>query len=98
MFFFFGRVLRPSAASDKVITSGGDAPPAVEVNISEEMTLGEHGSIEEVNQAYEHIKEVEGLDITKEGNEMWEAAIKRYEDRIDRVEVSSRHTTVIYPL
>ncbi len=43
-------------------------------------------AIEEVNLAYENVKEVDGLDITKEGSDSWEAAMKRYEDRIDRVE------------
>ena len=43
-------------------------------------------AISEVNLAYENVKEVDGLDITKEGCEAWEAAMKRYEDRIDRVE------------
>ena len=43
-------------------------------------------AIGEVNLAYENVKEVDGLDITKEGTDSWEAAMKRYEDRIDRVE------------
>ncbi|CAM9594499.1 unnamed protein product [Lampetra planeri] len=43
-------------------------------------------AIEEVNLAYENVKEVDGLDVSKEGSEAWEAAIKRYEERIDRVE------------
>ena len=42
-----------------------------------------------MNLAYENVKEVDGLDISKEGTEMWEAAVKRYEERIDRVEVSA---------
>lgn len=42
----------------------------------------------QVNLAYENVKEVDGLDISKEGTEMWEAALKRYDERIDRVEVS----------
>ena len=29
---------------------------------------------------------VDGLDISKEGTESWEAALRRYEERIDRVE------------
>ncbi|CAB4015784.1 cytoplasmic dynein 1 heavy chain 1 [Paramuricea clavata] len=43
-------------------------------------------AIEEVNLAYENTKDVDALDISKEGNEAWEAAMKRYEERIDRVE------------
>lgn len=42
-----------------------------------------------MNLAYENVKEVDGLDISREGSEMWEAALKRYDERIDRVEVSS---------
>lgn len=41
-------------------------------------------AIEEVNLAYENVKEVECLDITKEGSEAWDAAVKRYEERIGR--------------
>lgn len=44
------------------------------------------GGIEEVNLAYENVKEVECLDISKEGIDAWDAAVKRYEERIDRVE------------
>nr|CAD7194334.1 unnamed protein product [Timema douglasi] len=43
-------------------------------------------AIEEVNLAYENVKEVDCLDITREGLEAWDAAVRRYEDRIDRVE------------
>lgn len=43
-------------------------------------------AIEEVNLAYENVKEVDGLDVSKEGTEAWEAAMKRYDERIDRVE------------
>lgn len=46
----------------------------------------------QVNLAYENVKEVDGLDITKEGTEMWEAALKRYDERIDRVEVSEKQS------
>ncbi|CAB0033630.1 unnamed protein product [Trichogramma brassicae] len=43
-------------------------------------------AISEVNLAYENVKEVDCLDITKEGLESWEAAVDRYEERIERVE------------
>ena len=39
-----------------------------------------------MNLAYEAVKEVDGLDISKKGNEAWEAAMKRYDERIDRVD------------
>ena len=34
-------------------------------------------AIQEVNLAYENVKEVDGLDVSKDGSEAWEAAIKR---------------------
>ena len=40
----------------------------------------------QVNLAYEAVKEMDGLDMSKEGSEAWEAAMKRYNERIDRVE------------
>ena len=40
----------------------------------------------EVNLAYENVKEVDCLDISREGLEAWDAAVRRYEERIDRVE------------
>ena len=43
-------------------------------------------AIEEVNLACENVKEVDGLGITKEGSDVWETAVERYDERIDRVE------------
>ena len=37
-----------------------------------------HVVLQEVNLAYDNAKEVDCLDVSKEGNEAWEAAIKRY--------------------
>ena len=34
-------------------------------------------AIEEVNLAYDNVKEVDCLDVGKEGSEAWEAAVKR---------------------
>ena len=36
-----------------------------------------HVYLQEVNLAYENVKEVDGLDVSKEGADAWEAAIKR---------------------
>ena len=41
---------------------------------------------QEVNLAYENVKEVDCLDISREGVEAWDAAVRRYQERIDRVE------------
>ena len=35
-------------------------------------------AIQEVNLAYENVKEVDGLDVSKDGSEAWEGAIKRF--------------------
>ncbi|RMZ98500.1 cytoplasmic dynein 1 heavy chain 1 isoform X2, partial [Brachionus plicatilis] len=43
--------------------------------------------IEEVRLAYEKIKEVDALDISEEGQELWELTMRRYDERIERVEV-----------
>ncbi|EUB63753.1 Cytoplasmic dynein 1 heavy chain [Echinococcus granulosus] len=43
-------------------------------------------AIDDVNKAFELVKEVDCLDLSKEGMEVWDATIKRYEERIDGVE------------
>ena len=80
------RVLRPTLAHQVGQTSQVDLP-AEEVK-PELLALeaADANAIDEVNLAYENVKEVDGLDITKEGSEAWEAAMKRYDERIDRVE------------
>lgn len=83
------RVLRPkqntinkeSADSLKV-----DSGVASQKTLSGFDSLDEHNEIEEVNLAYELVKEVDALDMSKDGTDAWEASIKRYDERIDRVE------------
>lgn len=60
-----------------------DAPAEPKQPYSLEAT--DANAIEEVNLAYENVKEVECLDITKEGSEAWDAAVKRYEERIGKL-------------
>jgi len=43
-------------------------------------------SIKEINEAFEEIKSKEVLSLSKDGTDLWEAALKRYDSRIDRVE------------
>ncbi|KAK3866515.1 hypothetical protein Pcinc_027959 [Petrolisthes cinctipes] len=74
------RVLRPTVIKTTTLADGDTA------DLKPEMDAADLNAIEEVNLAYENVKEVDGLDITKEGTEMWEAALKRYDERIDRVE------------
>lgn len=73
------RVLRPSRQAIQNIESSGD-------NKQQSLEAADANAIEEVNLAYENVKEVDCLDITKEGSEAYDAAVKRYEERIDRVE------------
>lgn len=77
------RVLRPQAAPIAETT----APITQLTTQLDSLELASDvNAIEEVNLAYENVKEVDGLDISKEGSEAWDAACKRYEERIDRVE------------
>ncbi|XP_055707524.1 dynein heavy chain, cytoplasmic isoform X3 [Phlebotomus papatasi] len=75
------RVLRPSRQ-----TEGGQGDSITDSKQPYSLEATDANAIEEVNLAYENVKEVECLDITKEGTEAWDAAVKRYEERIDRVE------------
>ena len=90
-----GRVLPPSLPQRAgQNTEGGDNLVAATTaesspRVSPEFALmnpADINAIEEVNLAYENVKVVDGLDISKEGTEAWEAAIRRYDERIDRVE------------
>ena len=46
----------------------------------------DQSAVREVKLAYENVKVVDCLDLTPEGSAAWEAALKRYDERIDRVE------------
>ncbi|XP_077870638.1 cytoplasmic dynein 1 heavy chain 1-like [Saccoglossus kowalevskii] len=83
------RVLRPATTTSTTTPpSPGAAPDEVPSTKVNELVLeaADANAIEEVNLAYENAKEVDGLDVSKEGTESWEAATKRYDERIDRVE------------
>lgn len=54
--------------SDPVKSVGKDQPL---------LDASDANAIEEVNLAYEIVKEVDCLDVSKEGTDLWEAAIKR---------------------
>ncbi|XP_065362456.1 dynein heavy chain, cytoplasmic-like [Calliphora vicina] len=74
------RVLRPTKQQQQMENNaiGAKQPYSLKAD--------DANAVEEVNLAYENVKEIDCLDITKEGSEAWEAAVKRYEERIDRVE------------
>ncbi|XP_030020118.2 dynein heavy chain, cytoplasmic isoform X1 [Manduca sexta] len=76
------RVLRPRATVNPETGAGGE--PAQPHSLP--MDAADANAIAEVNLAYENVKEVDCLDISREGCDAWEAAVRRYEDRIDRVE------------
>ncbi|XP_043279701.1 dynein heavy chain, cytoplasmic isoform X3 [Venturia canescens] len=88
------RVLRPSAvlrqsnANSGIVVEQQGIPDNEGVTSKVEFALdaADANAISEVNLAYENVKEVDCLDITKEGLEFWEAAVHRYEERIERVE------------
>lgn len=73
------RVLRPTRQQAQITEIPAD-------NKQPSLEAADANAIEEVNLAYENVKEVDCLDITKEGSEAYDAAVKRYEERIDRVE------------
>jgi dynein heavy chain 1 len=79
------RVLRPATTTAR---PGSPTNEEVDASKGDPMALdaADANAIEEVNLAYENVKEVDCLDVSKEGTDSWEAAIKRYDERIDRVE------------
>ncbi|XP_069493861.1 cytoplasmic dynein 1 heavy chain 1 [Ambystoma mexicanum] len=80
------RVLRPQVTA-VAQQNQGEVPEPQDMKVAEVLfDAADANAIEEVNLAYENVKEVDGLDVSKEGTEAWEAASKRYVERIDRVE------------
>ncbi|VDP11035.1 unnamed protein product [Soboliphyme baturini] len=75
------RVLRPvpqmATQQDELVSPEIENPPILDTADAQAI---------EVDVAYEHVKDIDCLDLTKEGIEAWESALKRYEERIDRVE------------
>lgn len=69
---------------DQLMNNENDLSGIESLNSADE--TADLSAIEQVNQAYELVKEVDALDISKEGTDAWDAANKRYEERIDRVE------------
>eukprot|EP00105_Crassostrea_gigas_P045649 XP_019929797.1 PREDICTED: cytoplasmic dynein 1 heavy chain 1 isoform X11 [Crassostrea gigas] len=80
------RVLRPTTTKPTQAGTPGQEEADVKVVKPLVDEVADANAIEEVNLAYENVKEVDGLDVSKEGSDSWEAAIKRYDERIDRVE------------
>ncbi|CAH0551344.1 unnamed protein product [Brassicogethes aeneus] len=76
------RVLRPTVREAAATAEGEEEPAKPTFSLD----AADANAIEEVNLAYENVKEVDCLDISKEGQDAWDAAVQRYEERIDRVE------------
>ena len=51
-----------------------------------ELTCDISFKFQEVSNAYALVEEVEVLEISKEGQEAWDAAVRRYNERVDTVE------------
>ncbi len=87
------RVLRPVAVAEpdenNADENGGvvnGQQANVRSAVETALDVADANAIEEVNLAYEKVKEVDGLDIGEEGQELWESALRRYDERIERVE------------
>jgi dynein heavy chain 1 len=75
------RVLKPSASL--VGINGVYSMIIIVVAVSDANT------IEEVNLAYDKVKEVDALDISEEGQKLWVSAIRRYDERIERARITT---------
>ncbi|XP_066588007.1 dynein heavy chain, cytoplasmic-like isoform X2 [Prorops nasuta] len=77
------RVLRPT-----IRQNSNSSKNANNNNIKVEFALHAANAdvISEVNLAYENVTELDCLDITKKGLDSWDAAVNRYQERIERVE------------
>eukprot|EP00112_Aurelia_sp_Birch-Aquarium-sp1_P023013 Seg670.8 transcript_id=Seg670.8/GoldUCD/mRNA.D3Y31 product="Cytoplasmic dynein 1 heavy chain 1" protein_id=Seg670.8/GoldUCD/D3Y31 len=78
------RVLRP--ASSETGSSGSRKENRKSKDEEAMIDMADANAVNEVDMAYDNMKEVDGLDVSKEGTELWELSVKRYDERIDRVE------------
>ncbi len=69
------RVLRPAAQPARPGSPTEEEPDTKAEPVA--LDAADANAIEEVNLAYENVKEVDGLDVSKEGTDSFEAAIKR---------------------
>ncbi|KAK3805063.1 MAG: dynein heavy chain [Linnemannia elongata] len=59
---------------------------ALEIEESESVSLSDVNAVEEVKLAYESVKNVDVLDVSHEGTEIWVTAEVSYNERVSRVE------------
>ena len=79
------RVLRPAISAvgtGTVAGSPSEEQPAQKADVIA-IDSADANAIEEVNVAYDNVKEVDCLDVTKEGTDAWDAAVKRCYLNID---------------
>ena len=74
------RVLQPPTVNQNAPSSPGGPVQPLEDEAKAEIVLdpADANAIQEVNLAYENVKEVDGLDVSKDGSDAWEAAIRRF--------------------
>ncbi len=68
------RVLRPAPSNTPSGKAGKDERKP---NDEEAMDMADANAINEVDMAYANMKDVDGLDVGKDGTEFWEASMKR---------------------
>lgn len=67
------RVLRPNVTARPGSPSDEKGPSPEQLGLD----AADANAIEEVNLAYDYVKEVDCLDVGKEGSDAWDAAVKR---------------------
>ena len=76
---------------DATLVNGGKDTSAVATTATTTTTttvidVADANAIEQVSLAYEKVKDVDAFDISDEGLEAWEQAMRRYDECIERVE------------
>lgn len=81
------RVLRPASSQEGEEINGPQSNQVAQrAAIDAGLDVADANAIEEVSLAYEKVKEVDALEISDEGQEQWDSALRRYDERIERVE------------
>ena len=69
------RVLRPAPSAAGTGGTGAENRQSKEEEAM--IDMADANAVNEVDTAYDNMKEVDGLDVSKEGTEVWEASLKR---------------------
>jgi dynein heavy chain 1 len=82
------RVLKLAQQAKSLKQQGASTPASNDIMSGEEQLLDEEEflAVKEVRLAYDNVKVVDCLDLSADGTASWDTALKRYEERIDRVE------------